>query len=141
MSLEHQVLTKIRLQRVQFMPKELEPGVLYVAEEFDAAAHLCACGCGAKIRTPLGPTEWLFEDIASGPTLRPSVGNWQQPCQSHYLITSGEVIWAARWTAEEIADGRRREQERRREYYDALDRKWGSVVYRLWRWMKSLLGR
>lgn len=47
----------IRLERVHFMPTALEPRVLYVSEEFGAAAHLCACGCGSKIRTPLGPTE------------------------------------------------------------------------------------
>ena len=134
-------MRKIRLHRVQYMPKALEPGVLYISEEFGAAAHLCACGCGAKVRTPLGPTEWSIEDTPDGPTLRPSVGNWQQACQSHYLITSGEVIWAARWTAEEIADGRRREEENRREYYDALDRERAGVMQMLWRWMKRLVGR
>ena len=41
---------KIKLQRVQYMPKDLKPGVLYVSEQFGAAAHLCACGCGSKIR-------------------------------------------------------------------------------------------
>ena len=74
---------KIRLQRVDYMPKELEPGVLYVSEEFDAAAHLCPCGCGSKIRTPLGPTDWALEENDNGPTLHPSIGNWQLPCQSH----------------------------------------------------------
>lgn len=55
-------IERLRLERVHYMPKVLEPGVLYVSEEFGAAAHLCACGCGAKIRTPLAPTEWTFED-------------------------------------------------------------------------------
>ena len=123
------------------MPKDLSPGVLYVSEEFGAAAHLCACGCGAKVRTPLGPTEWSLEVTDGRPTLRPSVGNWQLACQSHYLITGGEVVWAKRWTAEQIADGRRREEERRREYYDALDRKHRSVVRRLWRWISGLFKR
>ena len=132
---------KIRLQRVHYMPKDLSPGVLYVSEEFGAAAHLCACGCGAKVRTPLGLTEWSLEETDGKPTLRPSVGNWQQACQSHYLITGGEVVWAERWTAEQIADGRRREEECRREYYDALDRKHGSVVRRLWQWISGLLKR
>jgi hypothetical protein len=72
------------LQRVRYMPKELQPGVLYVSEEFLTAAHLCACGCGAKIRTPLGPAEWSVEEAPQGPTLWPSVGNWQQGCRSHY---------------------------------------------------------
>ena len=91
--------------------------------------------------TPLGPTEWSVEETDGGPTLRPSVGNWQDACKSHYLITRGEVIWAAQWTAEQIADGRYREEERRREYYDSLDRKSGGVVQRFWRWLKSLFER
>ena len=115
--------------------------MLYVSEEFGAAAHLCACGCGEKVSTPLGPTEWSLEQTDGEPTLRPSVGNWQLACQSHYLITGGEVVWAEGWTAEEIADGRCREEERRREYYDALDRKHRSVVRRLWRWISDLFKR
>ena len=132
---------KIRLQRVQYMPKDLKPGVLYVSEQFGAAAHLCACGCGSKVRTPLGPTEWSVEETDGEPTLRPSVGNWQQACQSHYLITCGEVIWSTPWTAKQIAVGRQLEEERRREYYDALDRKRARLVQKLWRWFRSLLGR
>lgn len=132
---------KIRLERVHYMPQDLSPGVLYISEEFGAAAHLCACGCGTKVRTPLGPTEWSLEETDCGPTLRPSVGSWQLACQSHYLITGGEVVWAEQWTAEEIAYGRRREEERRREHYDALDRKRQSVVRRLWRWISGLFKR
>ena len=132
---------KIRLQRVQYMPKDLKPGVLYVSEQFGAAAHLCACGCGSKVRTPLEPTEWSVEETDGEPTLRPSVGNWQQACQSHYLITCGEVIWSTPWTAKQIAVGRQLEEERRREYYDALDRKRARLVQKLWRWFRSLLGR
>ena len=134
---------KIRLQRVHYMPKDLDPGVLYVSKEFGAAAHLCACGCGAKIRTPLGSAEWSVEETDGEPTLRPSVGNWQQACHSHYLITCGEIIWAPRLSAEEIAEGRYSEEQRRREYYDALDRKRDRLVQRLWCWIRSLfaLGR
>lgn len=128
---------RFALQRVHFMPDHLEPGVLYVSEEFDAAAHLCACGCGAKIRTPLGPTEWSFQDGEDGPTLSPSVGNWQQACQSHYLITRGRVTWAPKWSPEEIAAGRRHEEAHRRAYYDALYPP--GMIQRFWRWLKSLL--
>ncbi|WID99529.1 DUF6527 family protein [Bosea vestrisii] len=76
------------------MPKQLEPGVLYVSEKYGAVAHLCACGCGAKIRTPLGETEWSLKETASGPSLWPSVGNWQQACKSHYVI-DGERSYGA----------------------------------------------
>lgn len=129
---------KIELQRVHYMPKDLKPGVLYVSEEFGAAAHLCACGCGAKIRTPLGPTEWAIEETGSGPSLWPSVGNWQQTCQSHYVIYRGDVIWANKWTPEQIVAGRRGEEKRRRAYYNALDRQRDGTLRRLWRRVKSL---
>ncbi len=132
---------KIELQRVHHMPKELEPGVLYVSEEFSTAAHLCACGCGSKIRTPLGPTEWALEETDRGPSLRPSVGNWQQTCQSHYWIYRGEIRWADKWTPEQIAAGRHDEEERRRAYYDVLDRQRGGVLQRFCRWVKSLFER
>jgi hypothetical protein len=129
---------KIELQRVHYMPKELRPGVLYVSEEFGAAAHLCACGCGAKIRTPLSPTDWSLEETENGPTLYPSIGNWQQACQSHYWIRNGEIVWSDKWTADEIKAGRCMEEERSNAYYKGLELQRGGVAQRLWRWFKSL---
>ena len=93
------------------MEKDLKPGVLNVSAQLGAVAHLCACGCGSKVRTPLRPTEWSVEETDVGPTLRASVGIWHQACQSHYLMYRGEVIWAEQWTAEQISDGRSREEE------------------------------
>jgi len=118
------------------MPKELSPGILYVSEEFRTAAHLCACGCGSKVRTPLGPTAWSLEASKAGPTLRPSVGNWQKPCRSHYWITQGNVIWAEDWTPEQIAAGRQQEETRREAYYRQLYR--SGLFHRVTRWVRSL---
>ncbi len=129
----------IRLQRVRYMPKKLEPGVLYVSEEFGAVAHLCPCGCGSKIRTPLGPTEWSLKVTRKGPSLFPSIGNWQLPCKSHYWIKNGRVIWASPWTPEQIDAGRLNEEKRRRAYYEALYRKRYGVVRRFWHWATSPL--
>src|SRR5882672_12680914 len=106
-------LSTIKSRYVEIMPKQLEPGILYISKKFGAAAHLCACGCGAKIRTPLGPTEWTLEETDNGPSLKPSVGNWQKGCQSHYWIYRGEVRWGDKWTPEQIEAGRRDEEERR----------------------------
>lgn len=131
---------RFELQRVRCMPKALSPGVLYVSAEFDIAMHLCACGCGSKVKTPLGPTEWSVEEAKIGPTLRPSVGNWQQACQSHYLITRGEVIWAEKWPPEAIAAGRCHEQNRREAYYAALDHQRSGWLHRCWYWIKSVFG-
>ncbi len=129
---------EFELERVHYIPKELLPGVLYVSDEFDIAVHLCACGCGSKVRTPLGPTEWSVKETDRGPSVWPSIGNWQQACQSHYVIAEGGVRWAAKWTPEQIASGRRREEEQRRAYYDAIYRKrGGGLMRRIWRAVKA----
>lgn len=129
---------KIKLQHVHYMPKVLEPGILYVSEEFGAAAHLCPCGCGLKVRTPLSPTDWTLKETENGPTLYPSIGNWHLPCQSHYLIAEGRVVWCAKWTQEQIAAGRLAEEKISRVYYDRLDRNHDDFLGRFWRWMKGL---
>jgi hypothetical protein len=131
-------VTVFKLKRVQYMPKELEPGLLYVSEQYEVAGHLCACGCGNKVVTPLGPTEWSFEDTNRGPTLAPSIGSWQLPCKSHYWITRGEVRWAGQWTPDQIERGRRVEEERRREFYEAREEGTPNPLARMWRWFKSL---
>lgn len=118
------------------MPDHLEPGLLYVADAFGAAAHLCACGCGTIIRTPLN--RWSLIESEDGPSLDPSIGNWQEPCQSHYWIERGEVLWADKWTPEQIAAGRQREGERLCVYYDSPNRKGAGVVRRFWRWLNDL---
>jgi hypothetical protein len=129
---------KLRLQHVHYMPNVLEPGVLYVSKEFSAVAHLCPCGCGSKVRTPLGPTDWALEETKNGPTLYPSIGNWQLPCQSHYLITNGRIVWCTKWTRGQIASGRRAEVEQARAYYNSLYRRRCEGLRSLWSWFKSL---
>ena len=52
-------------------------GVLYVSEKYAVAGHLCACGCGNKVITPLRPEEWSFTEHNGLPSLWPSIGNWQ----------------------------------------------------------------
>jgi hypothetical protein len=124
------------LQNVQYMPAKLEPGIVYVAEAFGAAAHLCACGCRTVVRTPLD--RWSFIDDERGPSLYPSIGNWQEPCQSHYWIRKGEVIWARKWSSSQILAGRRAEEKRREHYYDSLYPQKQRGIKRLLRWIKEL---
>ena len=130
-------MIKIKLKRVDYMPKELEPGILYVAEEFGAAAHLCPCGCGSKIRTPLDPTEWSLENTQEGPSLYPSIGNWQKPCKSHYWIQKGQILWAAQWSEERIAAGRARENYRREAYYHDMYALQPGIINKVFHWLKS----
>jgi uncharacterized protein DUF6527 len=131
-------VTTFTLKRVHYMPKELEPGLLYVSEQFEIAGHICACGCGNKVMTPLGPTEWRFEDSSRGPTLTPSIGSWQLPCKSHYWITRGEVRWAGQWSPEQIEGGRLAEDERRRAYYVDRSKAVPNRRAAIWRWVKGL---
>ena len=132
-----QKLTQIKLARVYYVPKTLEPGVLYVSEEFGAACTFAACGCGSKVSTPLRPTEWTLEETPAGPNLTPSVGNWQLSCRSHYWIREGRIHWSVAWTPEQIVGGRHHEEVKRSPYYDALGRQRGGILQRLWRWLKS----
>lgn len=130
---------RFRLESVRYIPAQLEPGVLYVSREFEIAVHLCACGCGTKIRTPLGATEWSVKKTKNGPILDPSVGNWQEPCRSHYWIHRGKVKWADGWSQEQIAAGRRREEQRRAAYLETRER--DGVFHRFSYWVRSLLRR
>ena len=71
---------------------KLRQGILYVSIKHSIVTHLCACGCGTRIDTPLDPDEWTM--IYNGETisLRPSIGNWDIPCQSHYFITGNTAV-------------------------------------------------
>lgn len=131
-------INKFVLQRVSFMPQELRSGILYVSEEFNTSAHLCACGCGSKIRTPLGPTDWSFVETDSGPSLYPSIGNWQIACKSHYWIRKGNVMWANEWTYDQIMAGRHEEENRRLSYYNALGNSKNKAHKNFWEWIKNL---
>lgn len=106
-------IENFRLEEVEFMPAKLEPGILYASQKYRTAAHLCACGCGEKVRTQLGPLGWRLTGGRAGPTLYPSIGNWQKPCRSHYYIRNGRVLWQHNWTDEEVLAGRHAEQLRR----------------------------
>lgn len=79
---------------VDFLPKTLESGVIYVALDFGTVAHLCGCGCGLEVFTPLGPDEWKLIYDGESITLTPSIGNWSFPCSSHYFIRNNRVVWA-----------------------------------------------
>lgn len=126
---------KYSLLEVEQFPDTFQPGVLYWSKKFKISAHLCACGCGDVINLPVDPANYSIRVDKRGPTLRPSVGNWNV-CNAHYFITNGEVRWAVKWTAEQIAAGRAAEDARRDAYYSSQGR---SVWQVLIGWLRSLL--
>jgi hypothetical protein len=90
---------------------------LYLSEEYNVAGHLCPCGCGNKVITPLGSTEWSYVIRNNKITLYPSLGNWQLPCRSHYWIRNGKIEWSYQWTDEQIEKGKRNEEVFRRKHF------------------------
>lgn len=76
----------------EYIPADLEPEMLYISMQFETAAHLCACGCAARVVTPFGTHDWVLT-FDGTVTLRPSVGNGQQPCRSHYVIRQDRIDW------------------------------------------------
>jgi hypothetical protein len=79
---------------VEFMPSELKPGTIYVSIRFGTASHLCCCGCGNKVVTPLRPTDWKLIFDGKTVSLDPSIGNWSFACRSHYWKKRNRVLWA-----------------------------------------------
>lgn len=102
-------LSRIRHEFVDFIPEPLEQGVLYVSRRYRTAAHLCCCGCGLEVVTPLNDAKWQVTERGGEIWLSPSVGNWSFPCQSHYWIEGGRVRWAGRMSAGAIAAVRQRD--------------------------------
>ena len=98
----------LRHQFVEYVPDELEDGIIYISITFATAVHQCCCGCGFEVVTPLGPTEWSLTYDGESVTLDPSVGNWGFPCKSHYWIEHNKVFWAPQWTDWQIGEGRTR---------------------------------
>lgn len=130
-------MNTVELHRVHYMPRELKPGILYVSEEFAIAGHMCPCGCGNKIITPLGATDWSLTIEDGKPTLFPSIGNWQIPCKSHYWIDEGTIKWSYQWSEKQILAGRKREEQRRKVYYNNLEReeRKASAIMRFINWL------
>ena len=71
----------MRPEYVEFIPKTLEDGVLYISKKFRTASHRCCCGCGTKIVPPLRETEYKLIRRGDLISLHPSIGNWNHPCQ------------------------------------------------------------
>lgn len=73
---------------VELIPGELKPGKLYISKKYNIAIHLCLCGCGEQVVTPLGDTGWSLSEKGDKVSLSPSIGNYNFPCKSHYIITN-----------------------------------------------------
>lgn len=98
-------------------PEQLETGKLYVSMEFASVAHLCACGCGSEVVTPLSPIDWRLSFDGVAVTLEPSIGNWRLPCRLHYVIRRNRIAWASDMSDDHIEFGRQRDRLAKQRYH------------------------
>ncbi|MBY3531240.1 hypothetical protein HFN72_35955 [Rhizobium laguerreae] len=99
-------INHVRPLLVDKIPEKLDDGVIYVSERYRVALHNCCCGCGEEVSTPLSATEFSIRVYRSSVTVRPSIGNHDFACRSHYFITNGNIEWAAEMSRAQIDAGR-----------------------------------
>ena len=102
---------------VRNVPRELDPGVLYISVEYATAVHSCCCGCGDRVVTPFTPTDWRMTFDGESVSLEPSVGNWNQKCRSHYVIRRNRVLEAGPWSIAQVEAERRRDKKAKAAYF------------------------
>lgn len=113
----------IRHEFVEFIPEQLDEGVLYISKPYNTAAHKCCCGCGEEVITPLNPTDWTLSFECGGVSLYPSIGNWSFACRSHYWIKDGHIKWSYEMSEEAIRQGRAMDKELKDRYFEEINRK------------------
>lgn len=148
-------LREVKRKFVEYMPDELDLGVIYISVSFATAGHLCLCGCGEEVVTPFSPTDWELSFDGETISLDPSVGNWGFRCRSHYIIRHNRVIWAGNMSQAEIDAGRERDRlskfarygsskaQHRPVHREPPERNgtWVSMLHELWVWILHKLGR
>ena len=138
-------VSRLQPRFLDIIPEQLDAGVLYISRRYATASHLCCCGCGLEVVTPLNPAKWRLTEDAGTVSLWPSIGNWSFPCRSHYWIVRNQIHRAEGMSAETIAAVKARDR------YDAerfappplsfftrlrqqLHAEWGRLVARLKTW-------
>lgn len=103
-------IRQIEPEFVEFIPEKLLPGILYISKRYSTASHMCSCGCGLEVVTPLNPAKWQLIERNGSVSLDPSIGNWSFPCRSHYWIVDNHVHWAAAISPARIAAVKERDR-------------------------------
>ncbi len=135
--------TRIQHRYVEFIPKELDEGILYISQRFKTASHLCCCGCGSKVVTPLNPAKWRVINHKSTVSLSPSIGLGALPCRSHYWIRHSRIDWCPNMTDAQTSRARQADEYASQVYTgerlpSALD---PSIQSPRTGWWRRLIGR
>ena len=108
---------------VEFIPDELEYGVLYITVKYRTAVHQCVCGCGNKVVTPLSPNDWKLIFDGKTVSLSPSIGNWNFDCKSHYWITNNNICHADRLNEKQVEAGHKKDKKIKIKYFLGVRKK------------------
>jgi hypothetical protein len=127
----------VKHEYVEFIPEHLQPGTLYISLKYKTASHLCCCGCGHKVVTPLNTAKWALTDHGKSVSLVPSVGNWSFPCKSHYWITHGQIKWAAKMSDRQIAHVRKMDRTDAEIYASTTETASKGLIPQLWLWIRN----
>lgn len=104
---------------VEYIPTQLEENILYVTMQYKTVVHLCPCGCGNKVITPITPTDWKLTFNGQSISLSPSVGSWNFPCRSHYWITENQVVPSYSMSNKKIQEGRENDAKQKADYFES----------------------
>ncbi len=133
------MISSFDLVELETFPEILENGNFYYSKRFSLGKHLCACGCGSVINTPVTPLDWKLKYSVAGISLYPSIHNRNLPCNSHYFIRGGKTLWSYFVSDEDNAESIRRER-RARSVYQHADK--GNFLARirskLWEFINSI---
>ncbi|RYD50558.1 MAG: hypothetical protein EOP52_13885 [Sphingobacteriales bacterium] len=70
------------------------------------------------MNTPLNPKGWNINFDGETVTLSPSVGNWNIPCRSHYIIDRSRVIECGEWSPAQAQHEQIRTQKALAQHFD-----------------------
>jgi len=129
---------------VEFIPENIEDGKLYISEVYQTAIHKCCCGCREEVVTPLSPADWQLRKVGQKVSLRPSIGNWNYRCKSHYFITENRIEWAKKFSQEQISETQKRDKVDKQRYISSKNKQQNEMsnsndglLIKIWKMIKS----
>lgn len=138
-------LLEVQHRFVDDIPRNIEPGVLYISVTDATAKHKCCCGCGYSVVTPISPTDWQLLFDGKTVSLDPSIGNWKYSCRSHYFIRRNKVVWAGRMTIAQISRIREHDKRAKADFFgqpadtassEVIEGEQDTILDRVRRWLK-----
>lgn len=109
---------------------QLVPEILYICIPYSTIVHLCACGCGNEVVTPLSPTDWRLSFDGEYVSITPSINNSGLKCRAHYWIDRSEIHWCREVSKDRVDQIRAADRRAKERYYS--DKYATKRTYRNW---------